>query len=377
MSVFSQTQHHPIAAREAASGYHDLLQLAQHRVARLGTGDLNERDVDACLLTTTLMGRYETAIYRSNTRDPRALFQYLPAWSHHDGAMAILKCWNDRLDRKNVTAVIKSCRRGLIRSYLLRNLALPGWMLDGSRFGEEGSDLEIDNIIVRTTNLRHALSGLQDKAFPDLIHVTNLHKEVQLLDKALQEWASRIPSVCSFQEHALAEPGCYPKQHLYSPKVFEFSELGDASVWAYYFSAGILIYSTHLKILKHVNNYPYYDMAYGDLEVQCVQQLNRLAESLASTIPFCLKRLKGTASDASHSLTLDRHQKVEPYLASLVIWPLSIASNMGEGIYPHLYKWFRAELSSLGRLVGDGALQCADTNDCASRNECQPRTHDE
>lgn len=59
LAVFSQTQHHPPAAVEAPRKYHRLLQIAPITISTL-----DERNIDACLLATSFVSRYEDVVHR-------------------------------------------------------------------------------------------------------------------------------------------------------------------------------------------------------------------------------------------------------------------------------------------------------------------------
>ena len=90
-----------------------------------------------------------------------------------------------------------------------------------------------------------------------------------------------------------------------------------------------------------------------------------MADSLASTIPFCLERFKvahDPDSPIRQTLTmLNTNDEIKPYLAMLAIWPLAIASSL-EGVDVGQQLWFRSELARLGRITGAGVLEFAETD---------------
>jgi len=133
-----------------------LLRVAQERIAQVGIPALDERNIDACLIAVFLMGRYEGATYRPGNLNSKKSITSLQSWSRHDGAMAILKVWNDKLSYNPATFIIKQTRRGLIKSCLLRNLPLPDWLLNCNRFGEHDVKLDYDCIAIRIVNLHCA-----------------------------------------------------------------------------------------------------------------------------------------------------------------------------------------------------------------------------
>jgi hypothetical protein len=367
LAVFSRTQQHPPAATEAASRYYRLLQVVQERIAQVGIPTCDERNIDACLLTVLIMGRYEGAMHRPADVNSKDSFKSLQSWSHHDGAMAILKVWNDRPTYKTPTCIITQTRRGLIRSALLRNLPLPDWMLNGNRFGEHNLELGYDRIAVRIVNLRYASAILQQKDGLQIAEAEELNKEARELHMALQEWAAQMPSTWSYQRRTLAQPGPWPRRHFYSSIVYSYSNLGYAAVWSQYFAVSMLINSTRLKILELSCPNPLVDVSHEQQRLECVTQVKAMADGLASTIPFCLERLKADNPNSPNGQTLIRlntNEEIKPYVAGLAVWPLTIAASL-EGIDVRQQLWFRSELATLGRIVGDGVLERAETNQWA------------
>ena len=367
LAVYSRTQQHPPAATEASLRYYRLLRVAQERIAQLAIPTLDERNIDACLLAVFLMGRYEGVTHRPTGLNSKDLFTSLQSWSHHDGAMAILKVWNDNLSHNTATFIIKQTRRGLIKSSLLRNLPLPDWMLNGSRFGEHDLELDYDRIVVRIVNLHHAFVNLQQKNGLQTAKVEELNNETQELDKAFQDWAAQIPSTCSYQRHVLTNPDPWPRRHFYSSIVYSYSRPGYAAAWSQYFVVRMLINSTRLRVLELSRPNPLVDFTYEQQRLECITNLEAMADSLASSIPFCLERFKVNNPSSpirQTSITLNTSEEIKPYLASLAVWPLTVASSL-EGIDVRRQLWFRSELVRLGRITGDGVLECAETDQWA------------
>jgi len=367
LAVFSRIQQHLPAATEASSRYSRLLRVAQERIAQVEISQCDERDIDACLLAVLLMGRYEGAMHRLNSKKS---FTSLQSWSHHDGAMAILKVWNDNRSHNTPTSIMKQTRRGLIRSSLLRNLPLPDWMLNGHRFGEHSRELDYDRIKVRMVNLRYVSATLQQKNGLQMAKPEELDKEARELDKALHDLAAQIPSTWSYQQHTLPEPDPWPKRHFYSSIVYSYSRPGYAAFWSQYFAARMLINSTRLRVLELTRPNPLADLDfnYEQQRRECMTQLKAMADSLASTIPFCLERFKAENPNSPNcptSITLNTNEEIKPYLASLTACPLTVASSL-EGIDVRQRLWFRSELARLGRITGDGVLECAETDQWAT-----------
>jgi hypothetical protein len=364
LAVYSRTHHHPQAAIEASMTYHRLLQIAQVTILALDEGN-----VDTCLLAIFFMSRYEDAVHRPNHVNLKTPFTTtLQSFSHHDGALAVLKTWKDHLSHSQpATGIMKHTRRGMIRSALLRNLALPEWMREGSYFGEHGLELEYDCIVVRIANVRQRLSTLlKEKTGPQRTSydqgastAEELNQEARDIDRALQDWTAHFPISWRYQRHTLSNPYIWPMRDFYSPIVYSYSSPAYAAVWNQYYAMRMFINSTRLSILKlsrpHSDDFPH------EQRSECLSHMKFMADDLASSVPSCLQRFKVSDSPNSNLITLNTNEDIKPYVAGLAIWPLTIASSLGD-VEVKQKLWFRSELARLGRVVGVRVLECAETD---------------
>lgn len=371
LAVFSRTQQHGPAAIEASMEYNRLLRMAQVTIPSLDHGN-----IDACLLAIFFMGRYEDVVYRPHHRRMKApLVTTCQSISHHDGALAILKVWKDHLSHsQSATNIIKHTRRGVIRSALMRNLALPEWLVQGSCFGEHGAELDFDSIVVQVVNIRQRLCTFLRETETGPWHspceitsiADELNKELQDLDKALQVWTSHFPSTWSLQRHMLPKSHPWPMRDFHSPIVYSYSSGAFAAVWNQYYATRMLINSTRLRVL---------DLGYPDSDIilpceqrlECLSYMKTMANDLASSLPFCLQRFKVTdcpdssSSSPRNTIILNTNEEIKPYLAALTVWPLTIVSGLDD-VHVEQTSWFRSELARVGRVIGAGVLECAETD---------------
>ena len=360
LAVFSRTQRHPPAAIEATKRYQRLLRTFQEVLY-----SLSETNIDACLLTIFFMSRYEDAVHRlnhSNIVTPVAAA--FPSFSHHDGALATLKYWRERLSRHQpATNVIKLTRHGMIRSALMRNLALPEWIIDGSFFGECGFELAYDRIVVRLAGIRHELSMLFNSARDVLpFSTTDLDKELQDVDESLQSWALKLPNAWRHRPHLLSDPYPWPMRDFYSPVVYSYSKIAHAAVWIQYCATRMLTIGTRLRILELMrqDSPNLFQIHRSD----CASNIKSMANDLACSIPFCLQRFKLTnrnLASTPDTVVLSTEEEIRPHLASLAVWPLTIASSLVDLDFEQV-TWFRSELARLGRAIGVGVLESAETH---------------
>jgi hypothetical protein len=362
LTVFSRTQHHPAAAIEASMKYQRLLRISQKEILTL-----DEWSVDDCLLAIFFMARYEDAIYSPNHLNSGApMPKTLRSFAHHDGALSVLKIWKQSFAcRQQATSVIKHSRRGIIRSHLVRNVPLPEWVKDGASFGEHGSELEHDRIVVRIANIRHQVSMLlKEAANPRSIlrnvasRAEELNEEAHDIDRTMEIWASTFPRTWYHQIHTLIMDRSSSTEDFYTSTVHSYANPIDGALWAQYYTMRMLINSTRLRVLEMIHSK--LNDSVLKQQWECTSRLRSMANNLASSIPFLLQRFKVENHLCSDQtlVTLNTKEEVRPYMANLVIWPLNVAASIND-LDAKQKEWFRSKLSQLGRLVGYGNIESA------------------
>lgn len=346
---------------EADVFYSRLLKSIRPYIMQVGVSNFDDHTIDSCLLAILIMGRYEGIIHCTKDASFKGSFASLRSWSHHDGSMAVVRQWYDGAQRRKPTTIIKQIRRGLIKSTILRILSLPDWILDGNDFGETGSDLDFDQILVRLTVIRSRIVSHEEGSMTSTEDVGKISEEIEDLDRRLQVWITQMSNISDCQQHILAGVGDQPVKHLYSPVVYSFPSLNHAGFWTLYFCTRMLVNSTHLTLVEAYSSHLSYNADSQYLRQHCLDQIQTLSDSLASTIPFCLGKLRCDEQAPSGCELKNLPQideDIEPHAASLVVWPLTIASSIG-GIIPRQLEWFKSELASMGCITGDGILECA------------------
>ena len=361
LAVFSHAQKNPPAAIEASVKYNQLLQLMQSTVQTLNVGN-----IDACLLAVFFMGRYEDAVHHLNRLDQNLPFlTRFRSFSHHKGALAILKIWKDHLShRQPATNIIKHIRRGLIRSALLRSLRAPDWMSDGAHFGEHGLELDYDRIIICLATTRQRLSALlKQEVYTGALHSSfvseakTLAHEAKDMDMLLRDWAAKFPNEWYPQRHTLSS---IPSSDFYSPLVYSYSHPAYVDVWNQYYSTRILINGTRSRALELLLFDS--DESMYEERLESFSNMETAANDLASNIPFCLGKLTASheaeSSSCQPGIGLVRKNGLVSSNSILAAWPLLVASLVAN--LPPMQKiWFRTQLVQLGRVLGFGVFECA------------------
>ena len=355
LAVYSRTQRYPPAATEALVKYQKLLQLTQSIIPCL-----NETNIDSCLLTIFLMSRYEGVVHTPGNGIP--IIASLSVFSHHDGAMAVLKNWKNKRYTAPTSDIVKHSRRGIIKSAILRSISIPEWMKDGAVFGEEGTQLTYDKILVRLLNLRYDIFSLLRTGtnyIPDTVE--DLTTQLLSLDLELEEWKDQFPKSWKYTKHALPSSIPLPTDHFFSRDIYTYPTLTAALHHTQYFWTRMLLISTQLRLSHFTSSsssYPTSQFLSSTLQF--------LSHSLAASIPYILNKIHTTStsstpsisSSSTENLQLNKYDPLKGYTASLVVWPLSIASSL-YGVDLDLQTWFRAELSVLGKVIGARVLECA------------------
>ena len=365
LAIFSRVHQDSTAALKAYNKYQELLNIVKR-----ATLNLDETNVDQTLLAIFTMCRYEDAMFEATSVDQ------CNSLSHHVGATGVLKLWKDGLSQKlPATEIIKHSRRGLIRSSLLKESSVPEWMQNGHDFGERGRDLAFDHLMVKLLNLRYEMFALIRKhddfntcAHEDIAsRALELVDDLRDIDDALQDWKAHFPRGWTYR-HAHMDSDTSDSDDNVAPwTIYSYSCLPHAWSWNQYVTTCILIDSTRMKILGLCH--PSSDeFARTEQLRQCYSRMKTMADQLAANIPFCLQRFKianehtGSDGDPNQISRAPPGQKIKPYIANQVVWPLSIAAGV-TNMDSKQNAWFKSVLATIGKLTGLGVIESAGTDD--------------
>ncbi|KAI8673526.1 Zn(2)-C6 fungal-type domain-containing protein [Fusarium keratoplasticum] len=323
LSVFARFQDCRPAAAEASKSYLSLLRHMQNRIPRLSSGNPSSDEIDEYLLGAQFMARYEAFVQNHGDEADLEPLKEVKVWFHIDGAAAILKIWFDNRHRYTPTAIIRQTRRKLIKSCLLREQPLPRWLADGGVFGERDLALEFDHLTIQFIDLYHKYLELKQSSQNGILvaqQVESLVDDFRRLDQEMQE------------------PCDYSQDDFHSSTVSTCAKLGYTAVWNEYYAIRMLVSHTRLQIL-HLAPQPS-----SAATLECLSQLGSSADSLASFVPFCLGRIRKSPKGSVEP----SNDNFQPYLASLVVWPLSLASGL-HTLEPAQRQWFSSALARVSK----------------------------
>lgn len=356
--------HDTRASAEAAHHHQTLLTLARRSVARLGPGNLDE-----CLLGVFFLSRFD-----ASTHSQADLWRKLRASPahHYSGAMAILQYWRDHLRDgrachddgddggrlEDGSPIVKESRRGLLRYLLMHGREVPGWMKDGEVFGEAGLELVHDRVTVRTADLRHQVLRLlgptkapSESGVPLGQVLIDLNKEAQELDIMLQDWVRQFQLSWVYQQHIL-KPSGDPKEprHLLFSKVYTYSKLSYAVLWAKYAAVRLLINDAKLKINSLCDGTP--GAADPVMEGQCRLAVEQMTDIIVCSNAFIVGDLRFVSKPMDgNTVVYDEGSDVCQTRFKYATWPLQVACSLDSVSMPQRV-WCREELRRVGKLTG-------------------------
>ena len=190
-----------------------------------------------------------------------------------------------------------------------------------------------------------------------------LSKEAVDIDVGLENWMNHFPKAWFYERHNLPVPHPWPMRDFWSRIVHSYPSPQLAAVWNQYYATRMLINNTHLGILElcHRNS----DVSTSKQHLECLFNVKLMGEYLASSVPFCHQRFKVTKARHSYlpenAITLITEEDVKPFLATLLIWPLTIASSL-RYVDIEQRAWFRSELAYLGKVVGVSVIENVETD---------------
>ncbi|PYI20318.1 hypothetical protein BO99DRAFT_442366 [Aspergillus violaceofuscus CBS 115571] len=402
LAYFARAQNCPSARTEAARAYSAVLREARSIFASmsLATGArIDGIGIDVLLLMIFFMSRYEDTVhprsvslrFRGGAGNPRGSGNGSPkelrsgmlaSCAHQDGAVAVLRVWVDACRCRGghigsggiPSEVVKLTRRAVMRSALMRGMMLPEWMHSGEVFGEATGGVEerLDALAVRVVELRgrsvapgfrvadgagagSAQTSCEERWIGAAAAAKRVYSEGNRVRSALEAWKGEVDWI---QREMVAA----------KEKVYYFPTLAQAVLWCHYLTLAMLSESVCLRVLKFVKHEIAGSGAAGwcdhlaarDLAAAHEVDLKTLARQLMASVPFVLGQVHITENAAwgVRNATWDKTLPPSPYRASLLVWPLTVASGIDR--LEEQQRWFKAQLGYLGRVTGVGVLECAE-----------------
>ena len=343
LATFYKKKQCPAGRIRGLENYQKSLIALQHALQNLGP-----KNIDACLLAMTFMSGYEEVFFDESELPTETGPGLAPLWQqlHYVGLKALLKYWKLNLSHLHKpTEVIVFARRGIRKIALLGSTEMPDPLKDGFAFGEHGFEGDLDQILVRLIDMRAIVANLKDDEniaatpLPTLdVTLKALFDEGSALEVALRQWISQLEG---YTEHTLPNDMEYPNPDFFHSKIFHYSSLDDAVLWAHYYGYQMLVTHTQLSILDLMDRLTL--RITQEDRAERMQTMDQLAYCVASTTPFAFG--KGISppgeTDADGPF----------YRAKRLSLPIVVASATPY-VADQYGAWFKIQLLSIARCTG-------------------------
>lgn len=241
-----------------------------------------------------------------------------------------------------------------IKAYLLREEPIPDWLADGSKFGETGFGLAIDQATVQVSNLRqYASSVLMAAPSPAGTFVDDLYvviEDAHASDAMLKRLMSGLTAEWAYTIGA-TKPS---EDQYYGSRAYVYTSLGHAAIWNRLRALRLLVNDTLVKVYERL--------------ALCGEQLPPMSvESTLAKIQVILKDICASVPQyfgyvASTELSPDSIDQESSdnngnaLSINLLTFSLLIAVNV-TGISDGQKKWLKDRLAEVGRRANRSVLR--------------------
>lgn len=325
--------------------------------------NLNEATTDPFLLTVMMLSFYEHAV-----SDYIPEFFLAQSFRHMNGAMTILHL--RKTQQQTNTLLDTLVRHLIIKQAVLHAVALPEWIWNGAKFGEDGVRLGLDACMVRLALMRTHLQEIwRDAKTTKLLDLqAELQKvivEALEIDKELARWAATLPrewiyttqgESSTIRDSPTIEEQT-PERLQYGSTISLYPNFEQAAMWNRYRGSRVVIGCILQKALAYTD-LPNLDetgneQKHPSLSPRKIQEeMQGFVDDICASVPYHFD-VMGVNSD------LPRHGKprletIGARRAFLLSWPLTI-SMAATGIPAHQRKWIRCRILDIGKITGSGA----------------------
>ncbi|PKK52632.1 hypothetical protein CI102_2882 [Trichoderma harzianum] len=311
------------------------------------------------MLAMMLMGGYENIMYfaREYTAPPPDAVgsRFWKSVCHEKGAASLLSARRERGFAAD-TELDKAIRQKCLRIIILRGGAMPAWLEDGSDWGEEGHELELDSLIIRVLTLRNkSISFLRDmdNADPEIVNeVKSIAMEAYALDYDLASWPLGLAQDWRFQvSRTHPQPSLNAVNARANTPSHTYSSVGHAAIWNRYRALRLITNSIQKRAFFALKSLS--DGYIVDENMQrCQVNINNLAVDLRCGVEFSLTS-QAPARGAKVTTFLD---EPHPSIAALLAWPLTVAVSVDAVELPEK-TWLKGVLKAVARSLGHTLLE--------------------
>lgn len=238
---------------------------------------------------------------------------------------------------------------------------MPDGLEDGSQWGEEGPELQLDSLMIRVLILRHksvALFREIDAAAPRSIEkAVAVALEADTLDRDLMAWPLTLPPNWNFEiiwTQSQSTPSTIAPTNL--PRHI-YASVGHAAVWNRYRALRLITNCIHQRSLLSFQPSMRHD-AIETSFTKCQENINALAEEMCGGVQFQVDPQTSNKSPqpAIIEYSMASLDDLHPSVAGSLAWPLTVAVSI-ESVPPLEKSWLKAALRAVARKLGHTLLE--------------------
>lgn len=209
------------------------------------------------------------------------------------------------------------------------------WLHDGSLYGEKGSRLKLDSLIISAASFLSRLTTLFPVRSPDFLipieEISSLATEAQDLDLRFSVWPQEIPREWGFSVHtAEGLDNTQPNLIIHGNSVHRYTSLSHAVTWNIYRTVRLLVNSKRVQLLSALaNSSPQRPSIDKQLDI-CNNNIASLTTDLCYSVPVFLKTHSAVEAelvrDTKHicSKATCHESEIDPRMAAIIAWPLTV-----------------------------------------------------
>lgn len=248
-----------------------------------------------------------------------------------------------------------------IRSCVLRASAVPEFLHDGEKYGEEGPALTIDSMMVQVAALRaktvRLLSNRPLEISFDERHSLEITFEAEELDARLASWETMLSEDWRFSRSVADD-----QQLRYPSCTHTYTSHGHASVWNRYRALRLIVNSIRIRCLSNVLQHHSSTSAFAAQQEMCYTSTKTIADDLCASLRYFFnspsddKDRSGLGVMKIGKFIIKSELDILPKLAWLLAWPLAVALNV-EGLDEPQRMYLTQQLRAVARSLGDAVLE--------------------
>jgi len=233
---------------------------------------------------------------------------------------------------------------------------VPDW-LQIEDIGIEDPVSRLDNLHIHVATIRslslQATKIRKSRCTDSSINqLRDLVRQTEKLNLAFEDWPKSLTDEWDFSVVDLEGlPSAQDHRSLYEGSTHSYSTLGHATTWNRYRAGHLIVISAMLRTLNTLARFMPHDRG---LDAQ-IQKYRSIAHSL--TVDTCRSTAFFLLSDhhnASDYLSIS-DQHMSPMTATLLAWPLTIASGI-EYVHQDHRDWLRTKLGIISVILGTNLL---------------------